>query len=218
MRLTVLVEDGREELFLTTPLVIEEPSEILLKSATVYWNYNNINDDVDVSVGGGTHVTFEQGYWTLNAIKSKLEKEGVEVSAQRETGKCTVKIDKLTNLKAIGNPLGFTGDSTLKVGTNLSPDMVDINQGFRHVNVSCNVVDKSKNIDQNGKYSDVIASIPIPTDKSLKGTLSHHNNINSKVSINRGTYNFLEFKVSSNVVDDTRTIGNVLLELYITSK
>ena len=32
------------------------------------------------------------------------------------------------------------------------------------------------------------------------------------------TYNFLEFKVSSNVVDDTRTIGNVLLELYITSK
>ena len=96
--------------------------------------------------------------------------------------------------------------------------MVDINQGFRHVNVSCNVVDKSKNIDQNGKYSDIIASIPIPTDKSLKGTLSHHNNINSKVSINRGTYNFLEFKVSSNVVNDTRTIGNVLLELYITSK
>ena len=61
MRLTVLVEDGREELFLTTPLVLEEPSEILLKSATIYWNYNNVNDDVDVSVGGN-HVTFERGY------------------------------------------------------------------------------------------------------------------------------------------------------------
>ena len=217
MRLTVLVEDGREELFLTTPLVLEEPSEILLKSATIYWNYNNINNDVNVSVGGN-HVTFEQGYWTFNAIKSKLEKEGVVVTTQRETGHCKVKIDKLTNLKAIGNLLGFTGSTGLKVGTNSSHSMVDINQGFRHVNVSCNVVDKSKNIDQNGKYSDIIASIPIPTDKSLKGTLSHHNNINSKVSIDRGTYNFLEFKVSSNVVNDTRTIGNVLLELYITSK
>ena len=217
MRLTVLVEDGREELFLTTPLVLEEPSEILLKSATIYWNYNNINNDVNVSVGGN-HVTFERGYWTFNSIKSKLEKDGVVVTTQRETGHSKVKIDKLTNLKAIGNLLGFTGSTELKVGTNSSPDMVDINQGFRHVNVSCNVVDKSKNIDQNGKYSDVIATIPIPTDKSLKGTLSHHNNINSKVSINRGTYNFLEFKVSSNVVDDTRTIGNVLLELYITSK
>ena len=96
--------------------------------------------------------------------------------------------------------------------------MVDINQGFRHVNVSCNVVDKSKNIDQNGKYSDVIASIPIPTDKSLKGTLSHYNNIDSKVSINRGTYNFLEFNVRSNVVGDDRIVGDTLLELYITPR
>ena len=129
-----------------------------------------------------------------------------------------MKIDKLTNLKAIGNLLGFSGSTELKVGTNSSPNMVDINQGFRHVHISCNVVDKSKNIDQNGKYSDVLASIPIPTDKSLKGTLSHYNDINSKVSINRGTYNFLEFNVSPNVVDDERSIGNVLLELYITSK
>ena len=78
-------------------------------------------------------------------------------------------------------------------------------------------MDVSKNIDQNGNYSNVMASIPIPTDKSLKGTLSHYSDINSKVSINRGTYNFLEFKVSSNI-DDERNIGNILLELYITPK
>ena len=77
-------------------------------SETVYWSYNNVDVDVDVPVGGGNHVTFEQGYWTFNAIKSKLEKDGVEVSAQRETGKCTVKTTKLTNLKAIGKLLGFT--------------------------------------------------------------------------------------------------------------
>ena len=93
--------------------------------------------------------------------------------------------------------------------------MVDINQGFKHIGVSCNILNKSKSIDQNGKCSDVIANIPIPTDRSLKGTSSHYNNINSKVSINRGTYNFLEFKVFSN---DERSIGDVLLELYITPR
>ena len=74
-------------------------------------------------------------------------------------------------------------------------------------------MDVSKNIDQNGNYSNVMASIPIPTDKSLKGTLSHYSDINCKVSINRGTYNFLEFNVSSNI---ERDVSDVLLELYIT--
>ena len=96
--------------------------------------------------------------------------------------------------------------------------MVNINRGFKSLDLSCNVVDKSKNIDQNGNYSDVIANIPIPTDKSLKGTLSYYNDINSKVSINRGTYNFLEFNVRSNVVGDDRIVGDILLELYITPR
>ena len=39
-----MVKDGEKELFFSNSLVITEPSEILLKSATVYWNYNNIND------------------------------------------------------------------------------------------------------------------------------------------------------------------------------
>ena len=212
MRLTVLVEDGREELFLTTPLVIEEPSEMLLKSVTVYWNYNNVDDNV--TVGG---VTFEQGYWTFDAIKSKLEEDNI-VLTELETGRCKVEVDKSTNLEAIGDLLGFAGSTELKVGTNTSPSLVDISQGFRHIDVSCNIVNKSKNIDQNGKYSNVIANVPTPTDRLLKGTTSHYNNINSKVSIDRGTYNFLEFKVSSNVVGDECSIGDVLLELYITPR
>ena len=44
------------------------------------------------------------------------------------------------------------------------------------------------------------------------GTLSHHT-IDSKVSINKGSYNFLKFNVGSNV--DGRSVGDVLLELYI---
>ena len=93
--------------------------------------------------------------------------------------------------------------------------MVDVNRGFRRLDISCSVVDKSKNIDNNGLYSDVIASLPIPTDKRLKGTLTHYNDVNSKVSINRGTYNFLKFEASSNI---ERYAGDVLLEMYIKIK
>ena len=95
--------------------------------------------------------------------------------------------------------------------------MVDLNHGLRSVRVSCNAVDVTKNIDQNGKYSDVLATLSIPTDRSLKGTTSHYNNINSKVDINKGSYNYLRFNVSTNMGDNIK-IGDVLLEIYITPK
>ena len=220
MRLTVLVKDGKKELFLKTPLVIEEPSEILLKSATVYWNYNNVdNDDENFIVIDKERVEFEHGYWSFDNIKDKLEKKGIHIAKERTTGKCTIRLNGLTYFKTLGVLLGLKDFSNLKAGTtSTSPGMVNINRGFRSLDLSCNVVDKSKNIDKNGNYSDVIANIPIPTDKSLKGTLSHYNDINNKVSINRGTYNFLEFNVRSNVVGDDRIVGDTLLELYITPR
>ena len=93
--------------------------------------------------------------------------------------------------------------------------MVDVNRGFRSLDIKCNIVDKSKNINDKGEYSNVIASLPIPTDKTLKGTLTHYNDIDSKVSINRGTYNFLEFEAFSNI---ERYAGDIFLELYVTPK
>ena len=50
MNLTVLIKGGEGRIYLENALVIEEPSEILLKSANVYWDYNNVSEDV--TVGG----------------------------------------------------------------------------------------------------------------------------------------------------------------------
>ena len=101
----------------------------------------------------------------------------------------------------------------MDAGANLtSHKKVDINRGFKSLDIKCNIVDKQKNIDSNGGYSDIIASLPIPTDRTLKGSLSHYSDIDSKVKINRGTYNFLEFKALSNI---ERYAGDVLLEMYI---
>ena len=212
-----MVKGGKKELFLKTPLVVSQPSEILLKSATVYWNYNNIDNDVeDFIVVDKERVEFEHGYWSFNNIKDKLEKKGVHITKEETTGKCTIRLNGLTYFKTLGVLLGLEDFSNLKAGTtSTSPNMVDINRGLRSLDISCNIVDKSKNIDHKGEYSNVMASVPIPTDKTLKGSLSHYSDINSKVSIDRGAYSFLEFKVSSNI---ERYVGDVLLELYITPK
>ena len=81
MRLSVLVENGKKELFLKTSLVISEPSEIVLKSATVYWDYNNIDNDLeDFITVDGSRVEFEHGYWTFDDLETKLKEEGVTVA------------------------------------------------------------------------------------------------------------------------------------------
>ena len=216
MRLSVMVTSGKKELFLKTPLVITEPSEIVLKSATVYWNYDNITDTKDFVTVDGTRLEFEHGYWSFDDIKLELEKKGVSVVKQRITGKCVVSVDDLTYFKTVGVLLGLENFSNMTAGTTMtSPNMVDINRGLRSLDIKCNIVDKSNNIDDKGEYSDVIASIPIPTDKTLKGSLSHYSDIGSRVKINRGIYSSLEFKVSSNI---DRYVGDILLELYIAPK
>ena len=219
MRLTVLVKGGTEEVFLINSLVINEASEMLLKSADIYWNYNNINNNIEnyVSVDG-KKTFFEYGYWTFKDIKKKLKKEGVTLTTHRESGKCEVTCVKRVRLFSLGELLGFRKDAEVfGDASNTSYGMVDINRGLRSVRVSCNAVDMTKNIDQNGKYSDVLASISIPPDRSLKGTTSYYNNINSKVDIKKGSYNCLRFNVSTNMGDNIR-IGTVLLEIYITPK
>ena len=217
MRLSVMVTSGKKELFLKKPLVITEPSEIILKSATVYWNYNNIDHDKeDFVTVDGNRVEFEHGYWNFEDLETKLKKEGVTIVKECVTGKCVISVDNGTYFKTLGVLLGLDNYTNMDAGSTItSHNMVDVNRGFRTLDISCSVVDKSKNIDNNGLYSDVIASLPRPTDKTLKGTLTHYNDVNSKVSINRGTYNFLKFEASSNI---DRYAGDVLLEMYITPK
>ena len=214
MRLSVMVENGKKELFLKRSLVITEPSEIILKSATVYWDFNNIDNDLeDFITVDGSRVEFEHGYWTFDDLDSKLEEEGITLVKERVTGKCVVTVDDATYFKALGSLLGLDSYTNMDAGTSLtSHNKVDINRGFKSLDIKCNIVDKQKNIDSDGGYSEVISSLPIPTDRTLKGSLSHYNDINSKVKINKGTYNFLEFKAMSNI---DRYAGNVLLEMYI---
>ena len=96
----------------------------------------------------------------------------------------------------------------------IPPNMVDINHGLRRVDIQCDIIDKCSNININGQPSNILTSIPIPTDKTLKGSLCYYNNINTSVKISRGTYNSIGFKVFGN---NEQYACDVLLELHIKS-
>ena len=149
-------------------------------------------------------------------MESKLKGEGIQLTKESVTGKCGVAVNDSTYFKSLGILLGLNDYTNMDGGSNMmSHNKVDINRGLKSLDIKCSVVDKSENIGNDGGYSDVIATLPIPTDRTLKGSLSHYSDINSKVKVNRGTYNVLEFNVLSNIL---RYAGDVLLEMYISPK
>ena len=229
MKLSVLTKDGEGTLYLRNSLVITEPSEIILDSATMYWNYNNINVNNDFITVNGVKTTLEHGYWNFNNLKQKLSDSGVDIVEKTPTGKCKITADNTTNFKNLGLLLGLHKNTELSPSVTtlsrssstqnspspavmVSPNMVDINHGLRRVDIQCDIIDKFSNININGQPSDILTSIPIPTDKTLKGSLSYYNNINTSVRISRGTYNSVGFKVFGN---NNQYACDVFLELHI---
>ena len=221
MKLSVLTKDGEGTLYLRDSLVITEPSEIILSSATMYWNYNNINTSNNSITVNGTKVTFEHGYWNFDNLKQKLSVSDVNIVEKTITGKCKITATNTTNFENLGLLLGLQKNTELSPSVTqnspspavmVSPNMVDINHGLRRVNIQCDIIDKFNNININGQPSNILTSIPIPTDKTLKGSLSYYNNINTSVRISRGTYNSVGFKVFGN---NDEYACDVLLELHI---
>lgn len=79
--------------------------------------------------------------------------------------------------------------------------------------MSCNIVDRSRVIDPHGKQSSVITTLPVTTDGSLKGTVEHYKDIESRVPVSKGSFNAIKFNVRAN--NNSKFVGSVLLDLYI---
>ena len=118
-------------------------------------------------------------------------------------------------MKTIGPILGFTKNQAINVNTiTKSGNSVNINNGFQHIKVTCSLVRMIDNINTNGKRTDVIAVLPITTTQSLKGSVQHFFDIESRVPIDKGVINKINFNVKDQD-GNTISIGKVLLDLYI---
>ena len=137
----------------------------------------------------------------------------ITLEASRVNRRCTILCsDTSLYLGKIGK-LGFPSNTTISEDRTESRYMVEINRGLRYVEVSCDIVDSSSVIDPQVKRSRVIATLPITTDASLKGSVVHYKDIESTVPINKGAFNAIKFNVRAN--NGSKFICSVLLDLYI---
>ena len=183
---------------LDEPLVLNHCHKMFVKSASVFWDYNNLdtsyfyNYDVD---GSNTKVTFKEGYYTFSSLKKQFENTGeIELEEIPFIGKCKLKTDKKMNLKTLSPILGFSSNKEISV------------------NNHCNLMNAPRNF-LDGKRSNVFLQIPIPSNQTLKGSISSYPSEEKEgIILSNGIFNSLEFKVEGN---NSSSIGNVLLEIVI---
>ena len=214
-KISVFIENNKKELYLDVSVNKLFKSEMTLNNAAIYWKYKNIiKNDNDYVMFGAKKISFDEGYWTFNMMKDKLKEENVELKANKHNDTCTIQSNGANlNLKKFGPLLGFPVNKVLNSGSWItSPKVVDVNRGFRFVNVNCSIVDTTSNFNTNGERSQTIVSLPIPTDQSLNSTVSFFKNINVKVKINE-YFNRIIFDVNTNIENDVKM--DLLLELTI---
>ena len=142
---------------------------------------------IDHANGSKGRSILAEGYWTFEMLMDKLKGENITLGASNDYRYFHTKTE--------------------------SPNKVEINRGLRYVEVSCDIVVSSRVIDPHGKRSNVIYTLPVTADGSLKVTVVHYTDIESRVPVNKGSFNSIKFKVRAN--NDTKFVGSVLLDLYI---
>ena len=205
-------ENSRKTITLDDPIILNSCSQMFIKSISIFWNYNNLNEDFHYThdmQGSNTKIKFK-------VLKTEFENVGnIELEKVDYSGKCKIKSDKELNLETFGVILGFPSNKVISPNTlTESNNEVNINNNLEYVNISCNMIDKSKNF-VNGKRSDILIQIPITTQQTLKGSVSriYPSSEDTKgVKLSNGIYNELKFKVEGN---NSSSIRNVLLEIVI---
>ena len=204
-RITAFIKGKNKRLDLHETLTIDKDNpEIFLKSAVVYWNYNNVfSSQNETFTYDRRNISINPGYWTFSMLAEKFKSIGkITLIMTSENGKCTIESDKDTNLKNLGLLLGFVKNKVKQKSRSVESDsVVDINRGLRYVSICCDAVERMKNFDTEGKRSCMITSLPLAENQTLKGSVTHFKNIDSRISINKSQYNALNFEVLTNAAN-----------------
>ena len=109
-----------------TVTIDKDNPEIFLKSATVYWNYNNVfASQNEAFTYDRRNISIDPGYWTFDMLAKKFKSIGkITLTKTSENGKCVIESDKDTNLKNLGILLGFTKNTSVKSKGRDSPQKV----------------------------------------------------------------------------------------------
>ena len=154
-------------------------------------------------------VTLPQpGYWSFSAIQKRLAEEDVTLTKNVHDNSCRIFCqDESLSLGLVGELLGFGPTKTVAKNMFVDSNTVNINLGVRSVSITCSLVNSTRNFDRYQKGSEVVATIPIPTNLPLNGSIEHFSVQTRRAPTQRGDFSFLTFDV-----DDST--GRELIELY----
>ena len=114
-RITAFIEGRNKRLDLDETLVDKDNPEILLKSPTVYWNYNNMFSTYNNFLSyDGKKSVINPGYWKFNMLAKKFESIGkITLRMNSEDGTCGIQSDKKLNLRTLGLLLRFRENTVI---------------------------------------------------------------------------------------------------------
>ena len=112
---------------------------LLVKKATLLWDYNNITDENNELTYNGNKKTIQKVYWSFNMLKKEIEIYGnVTLVANEYDGTCSIASDNAINMKTIGPILGFTKNQVINANTKTtSGNPVNINNGLQYIKITC---------------------------------------------------------------------------------
>lgn len=219
-KFTVFIEGSNKTINLQESILTTSYSYLLVKKATIFWEYENIPqgtmfEDRGLSSNSAFSITtLSPGYYTFNDIADRLNHKLERTPCD---GKCKMTTNTTHSLnldnklmELLGFKSGFFDAST----TTKSDEQVNINNGLKYVKVRCNIVDNQCNINEMGKKDDTIVSLPITSTQPLFGSVQSYFDIESKIHIDNGVINQLHFSVTDQD-EKPINIGKILLECYL---
>ena len=223
MKFTVLLRGSHTVIPLQNSVLTSNYNSVFVKRVSVFWEYFNIKEQTTLMTvktdDGLVNVDVAVGYYTLNDMKEKLGKSGVILTYLRPNARTWIETSKhkVTIKRKLLEMLGLRrfGDQLVLVkgASTGGESRVDFNDGLKFVNIHCNLVSKSYNVNHLGKPSDII-SVTVPTDRSLFGSVVSYIDVESRTSIVKGTCSELVFHMTD---QDGKSIdiGEVLIEIYL---
>ena len=173
--ISVFIEGSAKKTFRFKKPIITYGTRLAAKEVTVFWNFKNITSAIGNNAFGikdSADKTINDGYYDFQDLKTRLEEDKLELQINTYDNTCTVenKNTKEVDLKKLGLLLGFPENHKVaEKATEVSPKPVDVNHGLRYLIVTCDLIDSSKNIDLDGKESNILAFLPITPGTRLLG-------------------------------------------------
>ena len=215
--ISVFIKGGKETLTLTKPL-LTYASLLTTNEVTVFWKFKNItNDNGNRKIFKGTQGNFielEEGYWDFHVIKERLDEEKLKLSMNVHDNTCTIVNESglVIDLKKFGKLLGFPENKVLPSAkqAHKSPKPVDVNHGLRYLIVTCDLIDKSKNMDLDGAESDILAFLPVTPGTRLNSNCYVYNRDHSTRPAKNSIVHEVKFTVIPN-----KDVGNVKVDVDV---